>query len=78
VDVLTPRSNWGDDGRFEPGVGVGVPQGEGEGLMSPSTPGDLERALGGSEGSEGGGLSAKAGVILVSRVPAWLSLSTYT
>ncbi|KAJ7907114.1 hypothetical protein B0H13DRAFT_2019444, partial [Mycena leptocephala] len=32
--------------------------------MSPSTPGDLERALGGGEGREGGGLSAKAGVIL--------------
>ncbi|KAJ7856919.1 hypothetical protein B0H13DRAFT_2078044, partial [Mycena leptocephala] len=32
--------------------------------MSPSTPGDVERALGGGEGREGGGLSAKAGVIL--------------
>jgi hypothetical protein len=45
--------------------------------MSPSTPGDLERALGGSEGREGGGLSAKAGVILVSRVSPCLSRDTH-
>ncbi|KAJ6469201.1 MFS general substrate transporter [Mycena vitilis] len=57
VDVLTPRSNWGDDGRFEPDAG-----GAGEGLMSPTSPGDVEHGERGE--AQGGGLSAKAGVIL--------------
>ncbi|KAJ6562313.1 major facilitator superfamily domain-containing protein [Mycena capillaripes] len=60
VDVLTPRSTWGDDRRFEPEVGAAPPPGDGEGELMSSR--DVERGERGE--GEGGGLSAKAGVIL--------------